>query len=238
MPVIANFGQGDGPYLPGSGFTGVGNGNSANTVASNVGTHGGKGRSLDGGSAASISSPSGGVSSNYSDLLKQISDDNNAFNLQQINAVNDFNAKEAQKNRDWQERMSNTAHQREVADLLAAGLNPVLSAGGQGAFTGTGAQASGHYATADNTYGQGMISQMTAMIGAMAAMSAAQISANATMYNADKTYEGTVYKTEANKTMNKDDNLNKTFNKILDVISPASWRRGSYSASNEYNFYY
>lgn len=38
---------------------------------------------------------------------------------------------------DWQEHMSNTAHQREMQDLQKAGLNPILTNGGQGASTGS-----------------------------------------------------------------------------------------------------
>ena len=101
---------------------------------------------------------------------------NNEWNASQVDKMNAFNAEQAQSQMDFQERMSNTSHQREVKDLIAAGLNPVLSAN-NGASSPAGSSASGGAASADtsatNVKAQLFMQQM--QVGAQLAQTQANI---------------------------------------------------------------
>lgn len=157
------------------------------------------------GSSAALSS-SDLFSGSISGLLKEIqslTDKNNQWSAEQAQKQMDFQQASADKamkfehdeadlSRKWQEYMSNTAHQREIKDLQAAGLNPVLSAtGGQGAPVTSGATASGYSgqgAKGDtDTSGAGsLVSLLGSMLQAQTSLLAQSMSAQSALAVADK----------------------------------------------------
>lgn len=68
----------------------------------------------------------------------------------------EYNSAEAQKQRDFEERMSNTSYQRAIEDIKNAGLNPSMlyASGGQGASTPNAASASSGIQNSTNLVGQ------------------------------------------------------------------------------------
>lgn len=71
---------------------------------------------------------------------KELQDRANAFTASQASLTRDYNSRQAQIQRDFEERMSNTAYSRSFADLRRNGVNPYAVM--QGASTPTGATAS------------------------------------------------------------------------------------------------
>lgn len=65
------------------------------------------------------------------------------YNNYAVNKQNQFNAEEAERNRQYETQMSNTAYQRAYADMAAAGLNPHLAGGQGGASSPAGTAATG-----------------------------------------------------------------------------------------------
>ena len=122
----------------------------------------------------------------YDDLLNSIKESSAANTAQSQAFAREemaFNAEQASLTRAWQEQMSNSAHQREVKDLIAAGLNPILSTGGSGASTPSGATATGKSGKVDESYSSAIAGYMQSLISSATAINTAQISANA-MINA------------------------------------------------------
>lgn len=115
------------------------------------------------------------------------------FSAQQADLAYSRNRQEAQEQRAWEERMSNTAYQRAVNDMKAAGLNPALlynSAGQASTPSGTAAHASAAQSSAGHssakswqTSGSGFDMVARALIsavqvGASSAMQASRINAD------------------------------------------------------------
>jgi len=143
----------------------------------------------------------------------------------QTQQTNETNLKIARENTEFQKSMANTAHQREMADLKAAGLNPILAAGRSGAAAPPGSVAS------MQTPGTGGIIAEGIRGAASSAAAAAQMDkqfANLDADTANKVTEG-MNKLEQNSLLQEQTKAQRLTNAQTAAIQPDLLKQAGYT---------
>lgn len=151
--------------------------NSASTVSNNA-------RNTANNSGFSYATRSGSGASSSSSISDwyALSSQNSALSQSYAREQMAFQSLEAQKNRDWQERMSNTAYQRAVKDLQASGLNPILAYQNGGATVNSVSTPSGASGNVDNSF-----------ISALSSLAIASLNSATSLAIADKQVMSSIY---------------------------------------------